>query len=134
MKREPRLEQYFFTQFNVNFKVYSVKKIRGNYGASIYCNKSKIIVSEDCLDYYPVLWHEIGHYFTTLGWHSFLVREVLAQCWAFRNIKDKSLYKESYDWVCYYWSQLKNGKTKQYAQASDIILQCLQKECINNLR
>lgn len=133
MQREQKLEKYIFNISGLSSKVYSAKNLQGRVGARIFkCYPIVMHISKDCVNFKPLIYHELGHLFT-LGNNCFIIEEVLAQLWAFKTlIKNKKLYNQSYSWVKR-WHTCKNSHTEGYTQAADIILQCLQKESINYL-
>ena len=121
MLRNKKLERYVKRYTGKEIKAYTVKCIKGGYGA--YMSDRVLRIREDEMDYKPLIWHEIGH---LMAWDDDWVKnEYKAQKWALRKLKKlnyKNLYKESIEWIKIWGKRNLTTYDIQYRIASKLLL------------
>ena len=131
MKRCKPLEKYIKKYTGINLKVYTVKYHHGGYGAyQKYYSRGYMTINEDLTDFKPLIWHEMGHLMMNDG-KGFIEREVDAQLWAFKTLKELNLskiYRDSLMWVNCRWGSLENDSQNGYGKARKIILETLNNQ------
>jgi len=121
MKRNIQLEKYIKRHTGHNVKVFTVKWLKGGYGAKMN-TVTGLKICEEVSTYKPLIWHEMGHLIDEdMNW---VKNEIKAQTWALKRLKKlgyNKIYEESLDWIKS-WQNIKNASTQYYKEASEIIL------------
>ncbi len=122
MKRDIKLEKYIKRYTGHNIQVFTVKWIKGGYGAKINSVTGMKICESD-MHYKPLIWHEMGH--LIVGDNNWIKNEYKAQKWALKTLKKlkyNNIYKDSIEWIKIWGTRNQTKDDRRYKKVSKILL------------